>query len=176
MTLRMHQFAPCSTANGPGSRAVIWVQGCALHCPGCFNPETHDAGGGTDIDPLELARRINALPVRGITLSGGEPLAQPEALLVLLGALDAGKDVLIYSGLSVAEAIRSPRRRRVLLGCDAALMGRYQHGSRHPYDGKELLIRTGRISPDELRPHHTVEIIVDGPQGLLTGFPAGQGK
>ncbi len=26
-----------SRANGPGVRAVIWVQGCTIGCPGCYN-------------------------------------------------------------------------------------------------------------------------------------------
>ena len=42
MTLRLHAFLPRSRANGPGWRSVVWVQGCSLGCPGCFNPQTHD--------------------------------------------------------------------------------------------------------------------------------------
>ncbi|NJO00209.1 MAG: 4Fe-4S cluster-binding domain-containing protein, partial [Anaerolineales bacterium] len=38
--LRLHQFLPQSRVNGPGLRAVLWVQGCSLGCPGCFNPQT----------------------------------------------------------------------------------------------------------------------------------------
>jgi pyruvate-formate lyase-activating enzyme len=42
-TLRLHQFLPSSHTNGPGLRAVLWVQGCSLGCPRCFNPATHSA-------------------------------------------------------------------------------------------------------------------------------------
>ena len=171
MTMRLHRFTPCSTSNGPGQRAVIWLQGCDFFCHGCFNPETHDPAAGMAIDPTTLAGRINALPVRGITLSGGEPLRQPDAILELLRALNPDKDVLLYSGFSLTEAAKSPGRRSVLLKCDAALMGRYNARSNHPYDSKELVIRTGRISPDELRQHRIVEIVVNGRQGLVTGFP-----
>ncbi|MCU0780030.1 MAG: radical SAM protein [Akkermansiaceae bacterium] len=45
MTLRLHAFLPRSRANGPGWRSVVWVQGCSLGCPGCFNPQTHDWEG-----------------------------------------------------------------------------------------------------------------------------------
>lgn len=37
---RLHAVVPRSAANGPGVRYVVWSQGCALACPGCFNPET----------------------------------------------------------------------------------------------------------------------------------------
>ena len=35
--MRLHHFLPHSRANGSGIRAVLWVQGCSLACPGCFN-------------------------------------------------------------------------------------------------------------------------------------------
>jgi pyruvate-formate lyase-activating enzyme len=37
----IHSMLPRSTVNGPGARAVVWLQGCDLRCPGCFNPATH---------------------------------------------------------------------------------------------------------------------------------------
>lgn len=171
MMLRLHRFAPCSVSNGPGQRAVVWVQGCRLQCPGCFNQGSHDSSAGRDVDPIRLANSINDLPVRGVTLSGGEPLQQPKPLAEFLGALSVDKDVLLYSGLSVAEAVKSPIRRAVLLKCDAALMGRYRSEDRHPYDSKELVIRTARIKPEELRPHRTIEVIVGAFHGLVTGLP-----
>ncbi|MGB4137003.1 MAG: 4Fe-4S cluster-binding domain-containing protein, partial [Microbacterium sp.] len=36
--LRWSRFLPATRAEGPGLRAAIWVQGCAVHCPECFNP------------------------------------------------------------------------------------------------------------------------------------------
>ena len=40
MKFRVHAVEPASRANGPGIRAVIWFQGCPLHCPWCSNPES----------------------------------------------------------------------------------------------------------------------------------------
>ena len=37
----IHAIEPRSRANGPGARFVVWLQGCTLGCPGCFNPATH---------------------------------------------------------------------------------------------------------------------------------------
>ena len=74
-TLRLHGFEPCSAANGPGRRAVLWVQGCTLACPGCFNPRTHDRSGD-QVGVDELFSRIDQLGdrIEGVTVSGGEPL------------------------------------------------------------------------------------------------------
>jgi len=56
MTLRLHAFLPRSRANGPGWRSVVWVQGCSLGCPGCFNPQTHDrAEAGEVAEVAEVA-------------------------------------------------------------------------------------------------------------------------
>jgi anaerobic ribonucleoside-triphosphate reductase activating protein len=154
---------------------VLWVQGCALACRGCFNPATHDFGTGVEIDPANLAVRINKLPIRGVTLSGGEPLSQPGAILSFLEALDPRLDVLMYSGFSLKEANRSLMRRSVLLKCDAALMGRYRANAGHPYEGKELVVRTARISPHELQPQRHIELIIAASETVLTGFPSSNG-
>ena len=37
----VHAIMPASRANGPGLRCVVFVQGCNLNCPGCFNPWSH---------------------------------------------------------------------------------------------------------------------------------------
>ena len=74
-------FAEQSVVNGPGRRVVIWVQGCSLGCPGCFNPGTHGAGGetlgrGALVDRILAARTEQTT---GVTFSGGEPFQQAKA-------------------------------------------------------------------------------------------------
>ena len=59
--LRLHQFLPASRANGPGLRAVLWVQGCSLGCPGCFNPQTHPFNEGQPVPVENLVSQIVAL-------------------------------------------------------------------------------------------------------------------
>ena len=80
--IRLHNLIEHSFVNGPDSRFVIWTQGCPLHCSGCFNPDTHDVNGGFDMSIGELVDRINNAPdIRGITLTGGEPLMQTKAIV-----------------------------------------------------------------------------------------------
>src|SRR5262249_36419180 len=43
------------TVLGPGTRAVLWVQGCPLRCPGCVAPETLPFAGGTAVRTDSLA-------------------------------------------------------------------------------------------------------------------------
>lgn len=71
------------TLDGPGVRFVAFTQGCPLRCACCHNPETWSVNGGTVYTAEEVVNR--ALKYKeyfgktgGITLSGGEPLLQPE--------------------------------------------------------------------------------------------------
>ena len=74
-----------SRANGPGVRAVIWVQGCTIGCAGCYSQSTHPHRKVDLIDPIELAKWVCSIEgIEGVTLSGGEPFEQSEAVAELL--------------------------------------------------------------------------------------------
>lgn len=83
VTGRIHSFQSLGTADGPGVRAVVFMQGCPLRCACCHNPDTWDFNGGTEVTPDEIFRKIKRLKNYfgedgGITVSGGEPLMQPK--------------------------------------------------------------------------------------------------
>jgi anaerobic ribonucleoside-triphosphate reductase activating protein len=102
---------------GPGTRVGLWFQGCRRRCPGCITPESWDFAPEKAIPLAEAVRRLRAFfepspRPDGLTISGGEPFDQPEALLGLLGSVrDLGvEDVLIYSGHRVqALSARYPQ-------------------------------------------------------------------
>ncbi len=125
----MHAFLPRSRANGPGWRAVIWTQGCSLHCPGCFNPATHDPTGGRPVRVAALLRRIRRLghTIEGVTLSGGEPLEQAEAVLALLEGLHrtTSLSALLFTGYTWDELLARPDAGRWLACVDVVIAGRY---------------------------------------------------
>jgi anaerobic ribonucleoside-triphosphate reductase activating protein len=126
--LRVHATEPRSRANGPGSRFVVWVQGCTLGCPGCFNPATH-AAGGRDIDVAALVDEIG--DVDGLTVSGGEPLQQAAAVAELLAlARGRGVSTLVFSGYTVDEIRALPDGPAVLANLDVLIDGRYVAGER----------------------------------------------
>lgn len=90
MTGRIHSFESASFVDGPGTRCVIFFQGCPLRCLYCHNPDTWDFGGGTGTEAAELVERVKRFRPYfqrkggGLTCSGGEPLYQPEFLLEIL--------------------------------------------------------------------------------------------
>lgn len=72
--------------DGPGVRFIVFLQGCRMRCRYCHNPETWQEGKYSSYT-LQYASDIlrEALRYRtywknggGITVSGGEPLLQPD--------------------------------------------------------------------------------------------------
>ncbi|MES2443889.1 MAG: 4Fe-4S cluster-binding domain-containing protein [Pseudomonadota bacterium] len=115
MLIRINRIHYPVTALGPGRRVGIWVQGCSIGCPGCASRDTWEAGAGREVAVESVLRHCRELEgeVDGITISGGEPFEQPEALLALLDALDGWRsesgreiDLLCYSGLPLARLRR----------------------------------------------------------------------
>lgn len=106
--IRVAGITPESVVDGPGLRAVVFFQGCPHHCPGCHNPETWDPQGGKLLTVEEVWRLIRYNPLlSGITLSGGEPLAQPEGALALARKVRAaGGNLMIYTGYTWEEICR----------------------------------------------------------------------
>lgn len=99
-----------SFVDGPGIRTVIFLQGCDRHCDGCHNPSTWDPAGGTERDIEELAEELREhVRNRKITISGGEPLNQYEAVLGLLDLLD-GFDICLYTGFSEKDVLERYNR------------------------------------------------------------------
>ncbi|MBR3844034.1 MAG: pyruvate formate lyase-activating protein [Clostridia bacterium] len=88
----IHSFQSMGGADGPGVRCVLFLQGCPLRCCYCHNPDTWEFGKGTVVTPEELLPKI--LRYRsyfgekgGVTLSGGEPLAQADFVAELFTLL-----------------------------------------------------------------------------------------
>ena len=87
---------------GPGRRIGLWLQGCSIHCAGCIAPENQrfDLSFSVSIKFLmeELKPMLNV--ASGVTISGGEPLDQPDALFDLLERINENgiNDILLYSG------------------------------------------------------------------------------
>jgi anaerobic ribonucleoside-triphosphate reductase activating protein len=173
--LRIHHFLPSSLANGPGLRAVVWVQGCALGCPGCFNPESHDFSMGEVFSIPELAARILAVndPIEGITISGGEPFHQHRGLARLLAAVRAQKDlsVLVFSGYTLAE-INRLKAQALLSQIDVLIAGRYQAEQRIASGligsaNKAVHFLTPRYTPADLAQVPETEVLIS-PDGEIT--------
>jgi anaerobic ribonucleoside-triphosphate reductase activating protein len=130
MRIRLHAFEAASRANGPGLRAVVWLQGCSLRCESCFNPETHDPAGGyqsTTKQLIDLIRGSSTIEgIEGLSISGGEPFDQPEALRdVVRQARNLGLGILIFTGHTLQALGRVPLASEILASTDVLIAGPY---------------------------------------------------
>ena len=87
---RVHSVESFGSADGPGVRYIIFLQGCPMRCRFCHNPDTWKAEGGelkSVTDLLDEAERYSRYWGKdgGITVSGGEALLQLDFLLELFG-------------------------------------------------------------------------------------------
>lgn len=128
--LRIFRREAPVTVLGPGRRAVIWVQGCPFACRDCIVPESWDTEGGEQACVEELAEWTLAQPdIEGLTLSGGEPMAQAGALLQLVTQIRAKRNlgVVCYTGYT-HEHLRghgAPEQRQLLQEIDLLIDGVY---------------------------------------------------
>ncbi len=109
--LRLHRFLPFTRAEGPGNRSCLWVQGCPIRCPGCFNPGTWAKDGGHEVSVDEIEARILAAPgIEGVTFLGGEPFEQAEDLADLGRRVRrVGLSVMTFTGHVLEDILASSR-------------------------------------------------------------------
>ena len=109
----VHSVESCGTVDGPGIRFVLFLSGCSLRCRYCHNPDTSYVRRGrlrSAGDVLrEIARYRDFLQAAGggVTLSGGDPLFQPDFTGAVLkgcpskkGSLSAYLWLMVYSSNS----------------------------------------------------------------------------
>ncbi len=86
---------------GPGERVGLWLQGCTIRCKGCMSNHTWEFEDKYLMEVEHLVEKINQLPSDKLTVSGGEPFDQPQALQeILKGVRKTKKDILVYTGYS----------------------------------------------------------------------------
>ena len=113
MDLRLARIHYPITVLGPGRRIGIWFQGCSIRCSGCMSQDTWDATAGELMDTQVLCDLVLAARsdehLDGVTISGGEPFQQPDALRELCSTLRRRwpeVDVLVYSGYPIGRLRR----------------------------------------------------------------------
>lgn len=182
VTGRAHSVETMGTVDGPGTRLVVFCQGCPMRCAYCHNPDSWDPTAGAPMtagEVLDLFERNRPFYRRGgITLTGGEPLLQPEfaaAVFELAHRDPAGRvhTCLDTSGI-VFDPDRPERTDPVLDHCDLVLLDvkhAFEEGhraltgrsARNPRALGDELARRG--IPTVIR-HVVVPGITDGPEEL----------
>lgn len=145
VTGRIHSVETCGTVDGPGIRYVVFTQGCPLRCLYCHNPDCRTVEGGREVTVAELMEDIVRYRAYleasggGVTVTGGEPLMQPEFVAELMRCCQATglHTALDTSGFSDLGAARQvlPYTNLVLLDIksfDRDLYQRVTHVSQEP--------------------------------------------
>ena len=109
MNIRIASIKFGSVVDGPGVRTAVWFAGCPIRCPGCYNSHLWPADSGREttlqavLDAIRHGRQVGD---QGVTLVGGEPLAQPRAAAALCLALRIlGIHTIVYTGLYLKDII-----------------------------------------------------------------------
>lgn len=136
MRLQLNRIAYPVTVLGPGRRLGLWVQGCHIRCPGCGSVDTWNPDEGQALDTAALAHELTDVIVRdrltGLTITGGEPTEQADALADLVTRLrdtldshgNAPVDVLVFTGRTARAAARLAATLWAVV--DAAVCGPYR--------------------------------------------------
>jgi anaerobic ribonucleoside-triphosphate reductase activating protein len=184
--LNLAGFLARSAVNGPGIRAVVWVQGCPFRCEGCFNETFQPFSPAMQVTVSELAKTILSLPgIDGVTFSGGEPFAQAGPL-ALLGELlrTAGLSMVTYTGYTADQLARGddPAWPALLAATDLLIAGPYIAALSRPdplkgsANQQVIPLGTRLVSPTRTRAYDTssgrTEFTIT-PDGTITttGFP-----
>ena len=98
--INIAEILETSKIYGPGDRFVIWVQGCAIRCKGCWNQKMHSFEQKNLWHYNDLFERILSVSgIEGITFLGGEPLHQSKPLLKLVRKIKKhGLTIMLYTG------------------------------------------------------------------------------
>lgn len=104
-TGRIHSIESMGTVDGPGVRFVVFTQGCPMRCAYCHNPDTWAVGGGAGSE-VTVERIIEEFESNrpfyrtgGITVTGGEPLLQPDFVGDLFKAMHENPNGRVHTCL-----------------------------------------------------------------------------
>lgn len=123
----------CTIVDGTGFRVALYVSGCKHGCVGCHNKDTWDFKAGKEftkeVEDI-LFDRIDKPYIKGLTLTGGDPLFSCEEILPLLHRFRERfgntKDVWLYTGFTLDEIMASSDlKNKVVELCDYVVDGRF---------------------------------------------------
>ena len=120
----IHSFESFGTKDGPGIRFVLFLQGCPLRCLYCHNVDTWDLKNKkymltAEETMHEISKVRGFIKSGGITVSGGEPLLQPEFILELFKLCKKEK---IHTAVDTSGYLLNDRIKEVLELTDLVLL------------------------------------------------------
>ncbi len=120
----IHSFESFGTEDGPGIRFVLFLQGCPLRCLYCHNVDTWDLKDKkymfTPEETMKEIKKVKGfIKTGGVTISGGEPLMQPEYILELFKLC---KEEGIHTAIDTSGYLLNDRIKEVLEYTDLILL------------------------------------------------------
>lgn len=180
LLLNVATWLPRSRANGPGTRMVLWLQGCPFRCPGCQNPDYLEFQVKKILTVDQMWEVFQQIPgLDGISFSGGEPFAQAVALAELASRVqNAGKTVVCWSGYRL-EQLQSRQIKgaaELLTHVDLLIDGLFiqEQAGQFALRGSEnqkLYFLSGKITEEDLVDIPRQEWVLAPETLTYTGFP-----
>lgn len=111
MNINVNHYNLKTDLLGPYIRSVLWVQGCKKKCKNCIAPSTHNLDENLMLSCDILASLFSVQKdTEGITITGGEPFLQCEALFELVTEIKKVRPnygVIVYTGMKYKEIAES---------------------------------------------------------------------
>jgi anaerobic ribonucleoside-triphosphate reductase activating protein len=155
-----------TTAEGPGTRYAVWLQGCSIRCAGCCNPHLFDPRMGEGVEVSTLLREVAGTrdEIDGVSVLGGEPFDQAEELAPFVRGVRAlGLGVIVFTGFTLEElrARDDAAAGDVLAATDVLVDGRYD--AVHP-ETRRMWVGSANQRFHYLTARYT-SAIEEGPEG-----------
>ena len=120
----VHSWDISTGQDGPGLRFVLFTAGCPLACAYCHNPDTQMMRNGEPTTADEVLARIERYRALlggsgGVTVSGGEPLLQPEFIQAVL---EGAKERDLHTALDTSGVLGDRATDRLLAATDLVLL------------------------------------------------------
>lgn len=131
--INVAQIIKETEAEGPGKRYALWVQGCPLLCSGCCNPEMLPFKARRMMSVETLVEDATKCNIEGVSLLGGEPFSQPEAVSKFVEQIKSKNlSVMIFSGYTLEELhlMNNEFVEQILNNTDVLVDGRYEKDKR----------------------------------------------
>lgn len=120
----------CDSLNGDGFRTVLFVTGCSHKCKGCYNKSTWNPMNGQEFTSETLETLLEYLDkpyIKGLTLSGGDPLypGNIDEIYNIVKTVKkmTGKDIWLWTGYKLSEI--PEKATKILEYIDVIVDGKY---------------------------------------------------
>jgi anaerobic ribonucleoside-triphosphate reductase activating protein len=185
MDVRIARIHYPITVLGPGRRVGVWFQGCTIGCQGCMSRDTWDPDAGHSMDVDDVCEIVMAARsdegLDGVTISGGEPFQQSDALHSLCTELRRrwpDVDILAYSGYRLSRLRRMYPDILQLLDAIVAepfVVGRPTEARWQGSSNQELIALSGQgkvnYAPASDLPGSRLQVTVDEAGVWVAGIP-----